>query len=270
MFLKKRNVKLIDIGVNLTNKRFDKDLPDVITNAEQAGLSALMITGTNLLESQAAIELAQTNPEFLFTTAGIHPHDANSFDKDSIETLKALAKNPQVKAIGECGLDFNRNYSTPAEQEIAFLEQLELAVELQLPVFMHERDANQRFIKLLKPYRSQLPNAVVHCFTGNIDDLHRCLDLDLHIGITGWICDERRGTELLELVKLIPDNRLMIETDAPYLLPRSMRPKPKSSRNEPKYLPYIAQAIALAREQSLDTLINNTHKNSQTFFNILK
>ena len=259
---------MIDIGVNLTNKRFHKDLPDVITSAKQAGLAALVITGTDLAESEAAIELAQTAPDFLFSTAGIHPHDAKTFDHNNLIKLKQLASNPQVKAIGECGLDFNRNYSTPAEQEYAFVQQLELAVELQLPVFMHERDANQRFIELLKPYRAQLTNAVLHCFTGSKSDLLRCLELDLHIGITGWICDERRGTELLELVKLIPDNRLMLETDAPYLLPRSMRPKPKSSRNEPKYLPYIAQTVALAREQPLKLLINNTQKTSQAFFNL--
>ena len=259
---------MIDIGVNLTNKRFHKDLPDVITNARQAGLDALIITGTDLTESAQAIELANTSPDFLFSTAGIHPHDAKTFDHSSLEKLKQLALNPQVKAIGECGLDFNRNYSTPADQEYAFVQQLELAVELQLPVFMHERDANQRFIELLKPYRAQLPNAVLHCFTGSKADLQRCLELDLHIGITGWICDERRGTKLLELVKLIPDNRLMIETDAPYLLPRSMRPKPKSSRNEPKYLPYIAQTVALAREQPLEHLISNTRKTSQAFFNL--
>lgn len=259
---------MIDIGVNLTNNRFHKDLPEVIGNARQAGVSALIITGTDLAESRAAIKLAETTPDFLFTTAGIHPHDAKTFNNSSLNELRLLAANPQVKAIGECGLDFNRNYSTPAEQEYAFVQQLELAVELQLPVFMHERDANQRFLELLMPYRAQLPNAVLHCFTGSSDDLQRCLDLDLHIGITGWICDERRGSELLKLIKLIPDNRLMIETDAPYLLPRSMRPKPKSSRNEPKYLPYIAETVALARQQSLEVLINNTRKNSQAFFNI--
>ncbi|HEY5714776.1 MAG TPA: TatD family hydrolase, partial [Psychromonas sp.] len=166
--------------------------------------------------------------------------------------------------------DFNRNYSTPVEQEYAFVQQLELAVELQLPVFMHERDANQRFIELLKPYIKQLPNAVLHCFTGDETDLQRCLEVDLHIGITGWICDERRGSHLLALVKLIPDNRLMIETDSPYLLPRSMRPKPKSSRNEPKYLPYIAQTIAHARQQSLEEFIQKTTQTSQAFFNIGK
>lgn len=257
---------MIDIGINLTNKRFDKDRQLVIENAKLAGIKGLIITGTNLQESAQALTLAQTDPDFLYCTAGIHPHDASSFDENSLNQLRILASNQNVKAIGECGLDFNRNFSTPKEQEIAFVQQLELAVELQLPVFMHERDASERFTALLTPYLPQLPNAVLHCFTGSKADLLHYIDLGLHIGITGWICDERRGTELLDIVKYIPDNRLMIETDAPYLLPRSMRPKPKSSRNEPKYLPYIAQAIANARQQSLDTLIDQTTKNSQCFF----
>ncbi|WP_372880920.1 TatD family hydrolase [Psychromonas sp.] len=261
---------MIDIGVNLTNKRFHKDIHEVIANARLAGLCNMIITGTSLCESEAALQLAQDAPDLLFSTAGIHPHDAKTFTHSSLNRLRELANNPQVKAIGECGLDFNRNYSTPAEQEYAFVQQLELAVELQLPVFMHERDANQRFIELLRPYRTQLPNAVLHCFTGDLADLERCLEVDLHIGITGWICDERRGAHLLELVKLIPDNRLMIETDSPYLLPRSMRPKPKSSRNEPKYLPYIAQTIAQARQQTLEQFIQQTTQTTRAFFNIGK
>ena len=259
---------MIDIGINLTNKRFDKDRQLVIDNAKDAGLEGLIITGTNLQESKQALTLAQADPDFLYCTAGIHPHDAKSFDENSLTQLRELALQSNVKAIGECGLDFNRNFSTPKEQEMAFVQQLELAVELQLPVFMHERDASERFTALLTPYLAQLPNAVVHCFTGSKSELLRYIDLGLHIGITGWICDERRGTELLDIVKYIPDNRLMIETDAPYLLPRSMRPKPKSSRNEPKYLPYIAQTIAEARQQSFKTLVNQITKNTQLFFNV--
>ncbi|MCG6201398.1 TatD family hydrolase [Psychromonas antarctica] len=259
---------MIDIGVNLTNKRFHKDLDTVLDNAKAAGLTGMIITATDLASSSEAVALAQTAPDFLYATTGIHPHDASSFNGRSLAALKKLARSPQVKALGECGLDFNRNYSTPAEQEYAFVQQLELAVELQLPVFMHERDANRRFIELLTPYRTQLPNAVLHCFTGDESDLQRALELDLHIGITGWICDERRGSELIELVKLIPDNRLMIETDAPYLLPRSLRPKPKSSRNEPKYLPHIAETIAQARDQPVALLIRNSIKTSKDFFSI--
>jgi len=259
---------MIDIGINLTNKRFQKDLQLVIEQAQSAGVNGLIVTGTSIEESTQATALCQQYPNYLACTAGIHPHDASTFDHNSLDTLRLLAKHSSVKAIGECGLDFNRNFSTPAEQEYAFVQQLELAVELQLPVFMHERDANARFIELLRPYRAQLPNAVLHCFTGSQRDLENCLALDLHIGITGWICDERRGADLIDLVKLIPKARLMIETDAPYLLPRSMRPKPKSSRNEPKYLPYIAQAIADARGETLDHLVKQTEQNSQLFFKL--
>ncbi|TEW56630.1 hydrolase TatD [Psychromonas sp. RZ22] len=259
---------MIDIGVNLTNCRFDKDLEKVIHNAQQAGVKQLIVTGTNLSESEQALTLAKTYPNFIYCTAGVHPHDASTLTDKHLIRLKALAQQPQVKAIGECGLDFNRNFSTPIEQEKAFTQQLELAVECQLPVFLHERDANQRFIELLTPYIKQLPNAVLHCFTGTQEELERCLALDLHIGITGWICDERRGQHLLDLVKIIPQNRLMIETDSPYLLPRSMHPKPKSSRNEPKYLPFIAQTIADAREQDLQEFTLATEKTSQLFFNL--
>jgi len=259
---------MIDIGVNLTNSRFDKDLDKVIENAQSAGVEKLIVTGTNLTESEQALALAKDYPNFIYSTAGVHPHDAKTFNADTLIALRAVAKQPQVKAIGECGLDFNRNFSTPAQQESAFIQQLELAVELQLPVFLHERDANERFIELLTPYIKQLPNAVLHCFTGNQTALERCLILDLHIGITGWICDERRGQHLVDLVKLIPTNRLMIETDSPYLLPRTMRPKPKSSRNEPKYLPYIAQVIAQARGQEVQTLIKDTTTTSEYFFNL--
>lgn len=259
---------MIDIGVNLTNNRFEKDLAEVLINAQQAGVNQLIVTGTNLEESQQALQLVQQHPEFLYCTAGIHPHDAKTFTDDSLRQLLALLKQPQVKAVGECGLDFNRNFSTPAEQEYAFVQQLELAVETQLPVFMHERDANKRFIELLKPYIKQLPNAVLHCFTGSETDLQRCLELDLHIGITGWICDERRGQHLLSLVKQIPSNRLMIETDSPYLIPRSLRPRPKSSRNEPKYLAHIAQTIADAREQELSLFLQETEATTKQFFNL--
>ncbi|MEG3754197.1 TatD family hydrolase [Psychromonas arctica] len=259
---------MIDIGVNLTNSRFDKDLPIVLEQAKQAGLSSLIVTGTNIVESEQALTLSKSYPDFLYCTAGIHPHDASSMDQQAIIKLRELLTQPEIKAVGECGLDFNRNYSTPFEQENAFITQLELAVEFQLPVFMHERDASSKFIELVSPYIKQLPSAVVHCFTGTQAELEQYLALDLHIGITGWICDERRGQHLLDIVKMIPDNRLMIETDSPYLLPRSMRPKPKSSRNEPKYLPYIAKTIAEARQQDLQSLIMNTQKTSNTFFNL--
>lgn len=257
---------MIDIGINLTNARFDKDRAEVIKAAQQAGVSAMIVTGTSLQESQQAAQLAALYPGYLYATAGVHPHDAKSVDQQTWSVLRELWALPQVKAVGECGLDYNRDFSPRPVQDKVFAEQLELAVELQLPVFLHERDASARFIEILKPYRDQLPAAVLHCFTGSMDELKAYLDLDLHIGITGWICDERRGLHLHEAVKVIPDNRLMIETDSPYLVPRTLRPKPKSSRNLPQYLPHIAQTIADIKGQPLMELIAETTRTSREFF----
>lgn len=259
---------MIDIGVNLTNSQFDHDRDQAIARAKAAGISALILTGTNLVESQAVADFAASEPGFCYATAGVHPHDAKSFDEQTLGQLRELAQRPEVVAIGECGLDFNRDFSPRPQQEAAFEAQLALAAELQLPVFMHCRDAHQRFMDILKPWRAKLPAAVLHCFTGNEAELRACLALDLHIGITGWICDERRGHALQQLVSLIPANRLMIETDSPYLLPRDLAVKPKSRRNEPAYLPHIAQRIAACRGENPDQLIADTSATSRAFFRI--
>ncbi|GHA19984.1 3'-5' ssDNA/RNA exonuclease TatD [Oceanisphaera arctica] len=259
---------MIDIGVNLTNSQFDKDRDQVIIRAKAAGISALVLTGTNLEESRAVADYAATEPGFCYATAGIHPHDAKTFDGQSLSVLRALAAQPQVVAIGECGLDYNRDFSPRPQQDAVFEAQLELAAELQLPVFMHCRDAHDRFLDILRPWRSRLPAAVLHCFTGSEAELRGCLALDLHIGITGWICDERRGQELQRLVSLIPDHRLMIETDSPYLLPRDLSPKPSSRRNEPAYLPHIARRIVACRGDDPDALAAATTATSRAFFRI--
>jgi len=260
--------ELIDIGVNLTNVAFHKDLPDVIARASAQGVRRLIVTGTNIVESQRAYQLTQDYPQQLYATAGIHPHDARHATDDSWLQIKTLAQHDSVVAIGECGLDFNRDFSPRPMQEAAFAKQLELAAELNMPVFMHERDANERFIAILKEYRSALPAAVLHCFTGSASDLAACLELDLHIGITGWICDERRGADLYQLVRDIPANRLMLETDAPYLLPRDLKPKPKSRRNEPCHLPHVAETIARARGEDIDTLLRRSLQVTEQFFQL--
>lgn len=259
---------MIDIGVNLTNGQFDKDRHDVISRAKGAGISALVLTGTSLEESQAVADYAATEPGFCYATAGIHPHDAKTFGDQSLTALRVLAARPEVVAIGECGLDYNRDFSPRPQQDAVFEAQLELAAELQLPVFMHCRDAHDRFLEILAPWRSRLPAAVLHCFTGSEAELRDCLALDLHIGITGWICDERRGRDLQQLVSLIPANRLMIETDSPYLLPRDLSPKPASRRNEPAYLPHIARRIAECRDEDPAALIAATTATSRAFFRI--
>ncbi len=258
----------IDIGVNLTNKRFDKDRDQIIQDAESVGVSHQIITGTNYQESQAAYQLTKDYPEQLFSTAGCHPHDAKNFTNEHLQKITELLKQQSVVAIGECGLDFNRDFSPRDIQLKVFEQQLQLAIEVQKPVFLHERDAFDEQIRLLKQYLPQLKNAVIHCFTGNKTQLEAYIELGCYIGITGWICDERRGQELRDIVNLIPDDKLMIETDSPYLLPRDMRPKPKSSRNLPQYLPHIAATIAQLRNTSLENLSLQCYSNTKQFFNL--
>ncbi|MCW8879879.1 MAG: TatD family hydrolase [Kangiellaceae bacterium] len=263
----------VDIGINLTNKRFDKDRQKVILQALECGVEKLIITGTSVAESQKALELtkssiATSNPNVLYSTAGCHPHDAKSLDQDGLYKLQQLLKHETVVAVGECGLDFNRDFSPRPKQIEAFKQQLELAVECQKPVFLHERDAFDTQFQILKDYMPQLKGAVSHCFTGEKKHMEAYLELGLSIGITGWLCDERRGKPLFDIVKYIPDDRLMIETDGPYLTPRDLPLKPKDGRNEPKFLPHIATAVARARGQEVEQVSNNTYQNSCRFFDL--
>lgn len=258
----------IDIGVNLTDSSFDKDRDEVLRNALEADVQQLIVTGTSLEESLLAVELCQHNPANLYCTVGVHPHYAKDHSTDQLSELKALSDEPCVVAIGETGLDFNRNFSTPEKQLQAFEYQLELATETSLPLFLHEREAHKRQLELLSYYRDDFPNAVAHCFTGSREELFNYLDLDLYIGVTGWICDERRGEELQKLVKEIPSDRLLLETDAPYLIPRDMRPKPKSRRNLPIYLPHIAHRVAQLCQIDIEALKNQTTLNAQTLFKL--
>ena len=258
----------IDIGVNLTNRRFDKDRAQVIQRALDNGVNKQIVTGTNLAESTQAVELCKQFPHHLLSTAGCHPHDAKGFTTSQCVQLRELLKIPTVVAVGECGLDFNRNFSPPDVQLKVFEQQLKLAVEVNKPLFLHEREAFESQLELLTKYRKELIGGVVHCFTGTKEQLLAYLDLDLCIGITGWVCDERRGQELREIIHLIPDDRLLLETDAPYLLPRDLRPKPKSSRNLPEYLPHIAEVIADLRNVSIEQLANDCYRNTHRLFKL--
>ena len=261
-------IELVDIGVNLTNKSLMRDLDGVMQRAADAGVRQMVVTGTSIEVTGQALELCTRFPERLVFTCGVHPHHADEWDAVSPDKLKKLAQHPAARAIGETGLDFNRSYSPHEAQEIAFRRQLELAEELEMPVFCHQRDAHQRFVEILRDHRERIGKIVVHCFTDSREALLDYLDLDCHIGITGWICDERRGLELQQLVKLIPAERLMLETDAPYLLPRDLRPKPSTRINEPAYLPHILEAVARHRGQPADVLAAQCLTNSREFFDL--
>ena len=261
-------MKLADIGVNLADRRFRNDLDEVLQRARAAGVFVQIITGTSLTGSTDAVALADQHDN-LFATVGVHPHQASDVNSAVLSDLRQLATQARVCAVGETGLDFNRDFSPRPDQERAFGEQLQLACELQLPVFLHQRDAHERFLPMLKEQRDRLPQAVVHCFTGSKTELFDYLDLDCHIGITGWICDERRGQALQQLVTSIPADRLLLETDSPYLLPRNMNEKPhRSGRNEPAYLPWVANKVAACRQVSVNEVAGACWHNTLRCFGI--
>ena len=260
--------ELIDIGANLTHDSFDTDRQQVLERAVESGVGAMIVTGSSVKVSRQAADLAATHPGLLYATAGIHPHHAKDCRDGDIEELGKLLVRPEVVAAGECGLDFFRNFSTPQEQQKTFELQLQLAVEHNMPVFLHQRDAHEDFVRILEPHLGNLPRAVAHCFTGTERELRAYLEYDLYIGITGWICDERRGIHLRELVDLIPLDRLMLETDAPYLLPRDLRPKPASRRNEPMHLAHILKTVASCRNMEVAELATATTANARRFFDL--
>ncbi|HEV2679204.1 MAG TPA: TatD family hydrolase [Rhodanobacter sp.] len=261
-------MQLLDIGANLTHESFHHDLDAVLQRAHSHGVSRMIVTGASRDGSTHALALAKAHPGTLFATAGVHPHHAIDYDDATDALLRELAQDPVVRAVGEAGLDYNRNYSPRDVQLQVFERQLQIAVDLQKPLFLHQRDAHADFIALLRRYRDRLPAAVVHCFTDTGEALRDYLALDCHIGITGWICDERRGTHLRELVREIPANRLMIETDAPYLLPRTVRPQPAHRRNEPMYLRHICEEIARDRGEPVEVTAASCVATAEAFFGL--
>jgi TatD DNase family protein len=259
-------VELVDIGVNLAHRRFDADREQVMERARDAGVTRMVITGTSVAASRAAAALARSRPGVLWSTAGIHPHEAKHASREALAELRELARAPEVRAIGECGLDFERNFSPPEAQEAAFEAQLQLAAETGLPVFLHERRAHERFVAMLKNARPRLRAAVAHCFTGSAAELDAYLALDLHIGITGWINDERRGLGLREVAQRIPAHRLMIESDAPFLTPHDARPKPAGGRNEPALLPLVLARVAHSVGRPAAQVAAETTRTAVEFF----
>ena len=261
-------VDLIDIGANLTHDSFDDDRDEVIQRASDAGVRRMILTGSSEQASRDALRLAQAWPGRMYATAGVHPHHAGDYSDAVHLTLSELTSHEAVVAVGECGLDYFRNFSPQDEQRDAFRRQLDLAAEIELPVFLHQRDAHEDFLEILGPAMGKVTRAVAHCFTGGAEELRAYLDLGLYIGITGWICDERRGEKLKSIVGQIPLERLMLETDAPYLLPRTLDPKPKTRRNEPMYLREVLRVLAEAMGETESSLAAATTKNAGQFFGI--
>jgi TatD DNase family protein len=258
---------LVDIGVNLAHDSFDGDRAEVISRARAAGVARMIVTGSSLDSSAAALELAAGDPG-LFATVGVHPHHAHELNAANLPALATLAVQAGSVAIGECGLDFYRDFSPREVQESAFRLQLELAMSTGLPVFLHQRDAHERFLGILDECGPGLPAGVAHCFTSGPAELADLLDRGLYVGITGWISDERRAGALREAARYLPLDRVMLETDAPYLLPRDLEPKPRTRRNEPMHLPHVMRVLARHMEIAPEKLAAAATRNAEALFGL--
>jgi TatD DNase family protein len=262
----------IDIGINLTNRQFQHNIDDIVQNALDANVYQMILTGTSVRNSYESEKIASNYPGVVYSTAGIHPHDAKHFEANSMKQLKALLQKKHVVSVGECGLDFDRDFSPRDVQEKCYKAQLELSIEIQKPLFLHERAAFSRFMAITKDYLPKLPKSVVHCFTGSITEAKTYLDHGFYIGFTGAISDVNRFAHLKEVVQYIPMDRLMIETDAPFMLPKNV---PKTNltkyherRNEPSFLPYVAATIAQFKGLERDVIAQQTSKNAKEFFGL--
>ncbi len=259
-------MELIDIGANLGHESFAHDLVEVLARARSAGIVQMMVTGASREGSRDALRIARAHPGFLFATAGVHPHHAVEYTDECDVEMRELHQAPELLAVGECGLDYFRDLAPRPAQRRAFERQLQLAADLGKPLFLHQRDAHTDFLAQLRNFEGKLGPAVVHCFTGTREEMFECLDAGYYIGITGWLCDERRGLHLREIVKHIPADRLLVETDSPYLLPRSVRPMPSHRRNEPMFLPHIVEELARDRGESVEVTAAATTANARAFF----
>lgn len=261
------NIGLIDIGANLTHPELYNQLDKIVENLKTADIKKVIITSSNLGDTKTALDIINLYPDLFYTTIGFHPHNAKDFSLEDIDKIHEYGKDKKIVAIGECGLDYYREYSTKEQQIYCFEEQLSIAESLKLPLFLHERYAHKDFTKILKSHINKIKNCVVHCFTGTENELKVYLDMGCYIGITGWISDTNRGKHLHDLLEYIPEDRLMIETDAPYLIPHNL-PFKHNGINEPSFLNFVAQTIAECLNKDINVIKEVTYNNTKKFFSI--
>ncbi|CAJ0961922.1 unnamed protein product, partial [Mesorhabditis belari] len=281
--------ELVDIGANLTHPSFKDDLEDVINRAKQAGLCKIMLTGTSEKISKEISKIAEKHPGYLYFTAGVHPHDAKDFKESTAACLRDLLKHPQCVAVGECGLDYNRNFSPPEVQREIFKKQVEWAVELRKPLFIHEREASSDMLNILSSFGDQLPFVVIHCFTGTVDEAKVYLEKGYYIGLTGFLWKDRSTNGVQHGLKTgeLPLDRLLLETDAPFMypkvndkkIPQEVRQKLTQSaldlhkfssfnRNEPSSLPAICELIAAFMDKNPVEVAKITTENAKRIYGL--
>ncbi len=259
-------MKLFDSHSHIDDKSYNKDLEDVIDRATTEQVQGIMVVGINLSTSLKAIKIAKKHAHVI-TSVGIHPHDAKQCSQNDIETLIDLAKkNDCVKAWGETGLDFNRMFSPQKDQESCLIQQLDAAQLLDLPLIFHERDSDGQFYQIIKGHGPASRKGVIHCFSGTKQEMFKYLDLGYYIGITGILTIQKRGEYLRSIVPLIPEDRLLIETDAPYLTPAPQ--KNKVRRNEPSFVKSVLLRLAQVRNTDPEKLSEAIYKNTQTLYGL--
>ena len=252
---------MFDIGANLTSSLFSDDLDSVLDESFEAGVKKICITSSNLQDVRNAKKITERNKN-LYYSVGFHPHNAKDFKIEFLIDMSIYLDDPKAICLGEMGLDFNRNFSSKDEQILCFESQLSLANSINKPLFLHQRDAHEEFLSILDNYKFN-QKLIVHCFTGNLSELEDYLKRDFYIGITGWVCDLKRGLDLRECINHIPQDKLLIETDSPYLSPRK-----KIRRNEPKFLIDVAEEVARLRKQTKESIVKSSYENSLNFFNL--
>ena len=252
---------MFDIGANLTSSHFSDDLDSVLDESFEAGVKKICITSSNLQDVRNAKKITERNRN-LYYSVGFHPHNAKDFKIEFLKEMSIYLDDPRAICLGEMGLDFNRNFSSREEQILCFESQLSLANSINKPLFLHQRDAHEEFLSILDNYKLN-QKLIVHCFTGNLSELEDYLKRDFYIGITGWVCDLKRGLDLRECINHIPQDKLLIETDSPYLSPRK-----KIRRNEPKFLIDVAEEVARLRQQTKESIVKSSYENSLNFFNL--
>lgn len=252
---------MFDIGANLTSSHFSDDLDSVLDESFEAGVKKICITSSNLQDVRNAKKITERNKN-LYYSVGFHPHNAKDFKIEFLKDMSIYLDDPKAICLGEMGLDFNRNFSSKEEQILCFESQLSLANSINKPLFLHQRDAHEEFLSILDNYKFN-QKLIVHCFTGNLSELEDYLKRDFYIGITGWVCDLKRGLDLRECINHIPQDKLLIETDSPYLSPIK-----KIRRNEPKFLIDVAEEVARLRQQTKESIVKSSYENSLNFFNL--
>jgi TatD DNase family protein len=253
---------LFDSHAHYDDERFDKDRHEVISMAHRDGVACILNASSDMASIKESISLSREYP-FIYAAVGIHPHSVSDMDENTVSKIADFAGNPKVVAIGEIGLDYYYDYSPRELQKKWFARQINLARELKLPIIVHSRDAHEDTLRLIKDEAAKDVGGVFHCYTGSVEMARELLDLNFYIGVGGAVTF-KNARKLLDVVRFIPEDRLLIETDCPYMTPEPYR----GMRNDSRYVRLVAQKIAELRNIPFDRIVEITAKNARTLFKI--